>query len=260
VKQNLRKELKEHKNLIYYDDYQYQKVERIKYIILGGLITAGLIYVFYRSIWLVFLAILAGVLTPKFIKKHLAKARQRRLNLEFKEAMEGIAAALSAGYSVENAMKVTCEELGLLFGRKSDIYKEFRYMNEQLRMNINIEQVLAEFAMRSKLEDVLNFADSFAIARRSGGDLTVMTKNVAMTISEKIKTEQEIAVLIAGKKLEQRLMILMLPAIVLYLNFFSPEFTAILYEGIIGRVVMSITLMGYIISIYWSNRLVDIRV
>lgn len=48
---------------------------------------------------------------------------------------------------------------------------EFSYMAHQVSVNRTVESLFAEFADRSGLEDVRQFAETFAVAKRSGGEL-----------------------------------------------------------------------------------------
>ena len=51
-----------------------------------------------------------------------------------------MAAALVAGYSVENAIKEALEDLSHLYQKDAYIIKEFTYLANQLQMNISVEK------------------------------------------------------------------------------------------------------------------------
>ena len=80
--------------------------------------------------------------------------------MQFKEAIEGLSSALNVGYSVENAVRETLEELQILYKKEELIVREFRYMVHQLDMNLSIEAILKAFAKRTE-DDDRRFEESF---------------------------------------------------------------------------------------------------
>ena len=88
-----------------YAIYKLSSAEWIKYGLTGILAAGVAAYVFYRNlIMFVILAVPAAVLYPLFKKKDLFLNRKRKLASEFREGITVLASALSAGYSMENAM------------------------------------------------------------------------------------------------------------------------------------------------------------
>lgn len=69
-----------------------------------------------------------------------------------------MSASLSAGYSAENAVVSCLKELELMYGPGGLITVEIAYMVRQMEMNRPIETLMSEFAARSGLEEVENFA------------------------------------------------------------------------------------------------------
>ena len=99
----------------------------------GAAVSALFAYIFYRSM-LAFgfmLPLCCGILIWRERRQRL-KRRKRMLAQQFKEAMVILAASLSAGYAVENAMAVSLEELRLLYGEQGLIVREFSGMVQQI--------------------------------------------------------------------------------------------------------------------------------
>ena len=57
-----------------------------------------------------------------------------------------MAASLSAGYSVENALKASVNELTMLYGNQGMLAGEFAWMAGQISLNSTAEQVFEDFA------------------------------------------------------------------------------------------------------------------
>ena len=74
-----------------------------------------LLILFYRSIlWVAVLWIPLFYLRYRRLQLKWEEERRWQLNLEFKEGLQGIAAALNAGYSVENAIEESRRDLKVL--------------------------------------------------------------------------------------------------------------------------------------------------
>ena len=84
--------------------------------------------------------------------------------------------------------------------------REFSYIINQIRMNITVEKALLEFAERTGVEDIINFAEIFAIAKRTGGDLVKVIRTTANAINDKIEVKREIITLVTAKKHEADIM------------------------------------------------------
>jgi tight adherence protein B len=226
-----------------------------------GLAAAGLFaYVFYRSIASFLLFVPMVFIFPMIKKRELKEERLQQLNLEFKEGILLLASFLSAGYSVENAFSASVKELILLYGEEGMVSKEFSHIKSQIRMNRSVEQALTEFAGRSGLDDVKNFAEVFAAAKRSGGELVSIISHTAAVIRDKVQVRQEILTMTASKQFEQKIMSIIPFFIVLYIDITSPGFFNIMYSTGIGRVLMTLCMVIYIVAMGIAKRIMRIEV
>ena len=69
--------------------------------------------------------------------------------------------------------------------------------------------------------------------------------SAARTITEKLRVREEIVTLITAKQLEETIMAFIPAGIILYLNFAFDGFLDVLYDGVPGRVVMTVCLAVY---------------
>ncbi len=222
----------------------------------GGLLA----YTFYRSMT-AFVWMLPAVLAfPVYEGKRLRDRRKCLLEQQFKEGMVILAGNLSSGYAVENALAVSREELALLYGEDGLLTREFSYMVQQIRVNRTVEQVLAEFAERSGLEDVQNFSEVFSVAKRGGGDLSGIMRHTAEVLRDKMQVREEIRTMTASRQFEQKVMSLIPFFIVFYVESSSPGFFEQMYETALGRVLMSGCLAVYLVSLAVSRKILNIQV
>lgn len=243
-----------------YEDYDLSGREYVLYSA-EGLILFGIIsYFFYRSIWAFLLLSPLLVIFLKVKKKELAKKRREELNIQFKDAILAVSANQKAGYSVENAFREAYRDMAMLYGKESHICKELNYIAKGLNNNIVLEKLLYDFAKRSHIQDILQFADVFMIAKRSGGNMTEILSETAETIEQKISVDKEIQVLVSSKKMEQKIMNVVPFMIIFYIDLTSKGFFDSLYHNLIGVVVMTVCLAIYLAAIMISGKLVKIEV
>lgn len=245
---------------IEYKTYELSRREWTLYGIEGILLTAVLDYVFYRSALLCVLFIPAGLFFPLALKKKLKQKRTEKLRGEFKDAILAVASGLNAGYSVENAFSVSLKEMEEIHGRDSMIAKEIRLILRKVRLNLTFEDALGDFAARSGLDDVKNFADVFLAARKSGGELMRIIARTAEIIGEKIRIQEEILTATASKRMEQKIMSGIPVLIVIYIELTSPGFFRILYTTLGGRLLMTICLAVYLMSCWLADYFLEIEV
>ena len=193
-------------------------------------------------------------------KKQKLEARKQKLLIEFKDGIQCISVALLAGFSIENAWVEAEKELLELYGPDADMTREIHYMNSGIRMNQPIEQLLYDFAIRSGCEDIVDFAEIFRFAKRSGGNFTKIVQNAAWHIAEKQETEREIATVLAGKKMEQKIMNVVPIGLLAYLNLTSGEFLAPLYGNLLGIAVMTLAFVAYVGAILMSQKMLEIEI
>lgn len=215
---------------------------------------------FYRSVIITFLVgSIAGIIGIWKEKKQIEAKEKKELAVQFRDGLQGVASALSAGYAIENAFMEARKDLVLLYGKDSLLAKEFLWIDQQIGMNQPIEKILHQFAKRWNMEDISSFSQIFQTAKRTGGDLIRITRSCAEKNSLKIEVSREIQTMIAGKKMESRIMNAIPLGIIAYFWLCSPGFLDCLYRAD-GRIVMTILMGIYLLAYRWSEQISDIKV
>lgn len=216
-------------------------------------------YLFYRNLFsTIILASIAGLCGIFLVRRQDHQRWQKQINLEFREGMQGIASALNAGYSVENAFVEATKDLELLYGKRSVLAPEFQMVVTKCQLNCPVEETLRELALRTEVEDIRRFAEIFQTAKRTGGDLIAITRTTADRISEKIEVRREIETMYAGKRMEAQVMNCVPLGMILYFWLCSPDFLSCLYQGN-GRLIMTFFLLVYLLAYCWSEKIIQIK-
>lgn len=258
--QNCRRRVLSWYRKIYGAESVLTKREKISCSIQAVIVTVLLGVFFYRSVAAVVLMIPAGLYFLKQLGRRKEKEKRQRLRNEFREAILSVAANLRTGYAVENAFHETLEEMRMLYGEKTEIYREVYKIVQGLANRISIETLMGQFAKRAKLAEVQEFADIFAIAKRSGGNLPEIIYETAGIIGEKIEVEKEIEVLTAAKRLEKNVMSAIPFGIVLYVNTASTGYFDVLYTTAAGRAVMTVCFGIYGTAYLLGGKITEIQV
>ncbi len=180
--------------------------------------------------------------------------------MQFKDLVLSLSANQRAGYSIENAFKEAYQDMEMLYGAQSPVCQEVRYILLGLENNMALEKLLYSLGLRSGQQDIMQFADVFLIAKRSGGNMTDILEKTAAVIGQKIETDQEIRLMISAKKMEQRIMNMVPFLIIFYIGTTSKGFFDVLYHNLIGVVIMTVCLGLYGTAYLLSKRIVEIEV
>lgn len=253
--------LSEQKNLQVpdYEKYVFTRSEFIRYLLFSFLIIIGVALICYDNI---LFTILLVPFVPYYIvtkKRSLKEERRWRLNIQFCDGINCISAALESGYSIENAVKEAYHDLRLTYTEKDVIMQEMKLITVSLGNNMTIEEAFTNLAERSGLEDVRSFADIFATAKRTGGNIMAIIKSTADIIHTRVELKRELKTVIASKKFEADLMKLIPFAMLVYLKIFSPDMVAALYGNTFGVIFMTVILAIYLLLCRISDYLIKIE-
>lgn len=236
------------------------KGERLLFLAEGLFFTAVVARVFYGTFSAVlFLLPLLYPMWKRFQRRRREKY-EREINDQFKELLSSLLSSMKAGYSAENAFRGAYEDMAFLFGEKSHICKTLTRICGGLDSHVPLETLLWQFAMESGTEEIREFAEVFAIAKRSGGRMSEILLRSAALIQDRIDVEKEIRILISAKKMEQTIMDIVPFAIIVYISVTSRGFFSVLYRSPGGIILMSACLGIYLTAFIISEKIVDIKV
>ncbi len=217
-------------------------------------------WVFYKLIILSFIFAFLSLFLIKFYKKMYIKKISEVIEDEFYDINLLLSAELETGTPINMAIKSIKNEI-----TRSDIYN-FKYMNieisnwdKKMNMGIKLNKIIQDFAIRSKNNNIMDYANMIAICTKKGGSIRDVIKNTNSILNEKRTLKREIEVISAEKKLEQKIMNLMPLAVLIMLDKSAPEFISPLYTNILGRITMTILLFIFLLSYLWSSKIASLN-
>ena len=184
--------------------------EKILWFIVGMIVSGAVLYLFYESIIVSLIAgALCGIAFVPIRTRQMITKRRQKLTMQFRELLDSLSTSIGAGKNVQDALQDAVNDLAVQFTKDCDIVRELEIICAGMYNNIAIEDLLMNFAQRSKVEDIANFANVFSTCYRKGGNINEVIKNTAEIIGDKIEIKMELETMVAGQKNEMNIMLVM---------------------------------------------------
>ncbi|HPV02716.1 MAG TPA: type II secretion system F family protein [Clostridiales bacterium] len=244
-----------------YNVYIMGMKQKICYTLSAAAVIFAAGFLFYRSVFISVLLTPLALLYPRIKTKDIIRRRKKELNIQFKDLLYSLASSVSAGKSIESAFRAAIDDLSVLYPDPSAyILVEIRNIVSRLDTNETLESALSEFAGRAGLEDIDNFVNVLNISRRAGGNIAQIIRNTSSIISDRIEVGQEIDMLLAERRFEQKVLNAVPVFMTVLLSVSAPDYMYPVFNTAAGRLTMTISLA--IMAAAWliSSKLNDIKV
>jgi len=215
---------------------------------LAGL-TAMVTLVISGSAVLSLIGVLAVILVFWIYVKHRSSKRQELFDRQLVDSLDLAARSLRAGHPLMGAFRLIAEEIDPPVG------SVFAKICQQQTLGVSLEEALRSEAAVSGSDDLKLFATSVVIQIRSGGNLASMMERLSAVISDRMRLNRQVRILIAQTQLSKRIL-MALPIIVLgIISLLKPDYLIPLFSTSEGR-IMLITAGALLLVGSWSmNRL-----
>lgn len=201
---------------------------------------------------------LATKLATPMYRKNRLDARNHILKQQFRSMLEALSTSFSTGSNPLNAFESAQQDLKAQFGADAMIVREITEIISGTRQNIGIEVMLKDFARRSGNEDIMSFADVFAVCYSRGGDMNFVIGRTHSVISDKMTVADEIETKLTSNKMQHNVMSLMPIILVTMLRMTNEAFVTSFASptGILANTVA----IGIFIGAYiYGNKIVEIK-
>lgn len=241
-----------------YSIYEPSKKEKILWFVLGMVVSGVVLYIFYES---VIASILFGAVCGYFFipirTNQVIKKRQKRLTTQFRGLLDALSTSIGAGKNMFDSFTGAAEDLAVQFSVESDIVKEVNLIRIGLDNNIQIEDLLLNFAERSGVEDVRNFANVFATCYKKGGNIKDVIKNTASIIGDKIEIQMELETMVSGQKNEQNIMLVMPVVFIVVMKSMGGDLIDL--KSPVGILSVTIAIVIFVLAYFISKKILNIK-
>lgn len=246
---------------IRYDKYMVDKRE--KQLIFAGTLVVGtsLSVLLYHNIFFSLVLLFFYIKIQEIYAEYMLARRKRALAEQFKDFLFILSTSIGAGRGMRDAIGEAIPGIVGIYGENAILSKELKNMHK--RMSIGNEEdvtVLNDFAKRSGSEDIVDFMIIYSTCKTTGASLVDALNKAASVIIDKMTIENEIRTMANRKKNESIILFVMPFVVVLFLNLFSPEYIAPLYESYIGRVIMTMVVAADIFIYSVMQKITDVEI
>lgn len=214
-------------------------------------------YLFFDAWWGCLLIPVCMPVVYSRLRRWYLERQKHQLKMEFQEVMTLISGCMHAGYSLENAIIQVRRTSG----------EEFSLMGAELQILVNgiachksVEQLLLALAGRCDVEEIRELATMIETAKRYGGNIPHLIRQITTRLQASEMTEVEIQTVIAAKKLEGHIMMIVPFGILIFLRLTNPVYVQVLYTTMAGRLCMGVSVFGIGGCACWIDKIMRIEV
>jgi hypothetical protein len=246
---------------IRYDKYMVDKRE--KQLLFAGTLVVGtsLSVLLYHNIFFSLVLLFFYIKIQEIYAEYMLARRKRALAEQFKDFLFILSTSIGTGRGMRDAIGEAIPGIVGIYGENAILSRELKNMHK--RMSIGNEEdvtVLNDFAKRSASEDIVDFMIIYSTCKTTGASLVDALNKAASVIIDKMTIENEIRTMANRKKNESIILFAMPFIVVLFLNLFSPEYIAPLYESYIGRVIMTMVVAADIFIYSVMQKITNVEI
>jgi tight adherence protein B len=244
-----------------YREYALSAAETRRYYIVACLGAGGLGLLFYHNVIAAVLLAFAAAPCKRYYRAYLAARRRLELSVQFKDLLASLSSSFMTGRQMTEALAEAESNLAIMYDGKAPIMRELGLITRRLTAGRESERdVLFDFAARSASEDIEGFVDVYFTCLTTGGDTIRAVRRASELIGDKLTVRNEIAALTSQKRFEARILAVLPPLMLVFLQLSSPDYVAPLYGTAAGALVMTFCLAVMGVAFYWSAKITDIEV
>lgn len=242
-----------------YRVYELSKKERTEFLIAASILISLLLYLFYNTAVVFLPAALCAVYSLRFYEAYKAAKRKDLLISQFRDLLYSLSASVGAGRHMTEALAEARSDLRLLYDEDTPMIRELAWMNSRSEAaNESAEEMLLDLGRRSGVRDITTFAEVYRICISTGGDLVKVIGITSQMLLDKLTIVRDIESYTAQKRFEGKVIALLPPLIILFLNMTAPDYLAPMYGSLQGREVMTAALLSMVCGYAVSGRITDI--
>ena len=190
---------------------------------------------------------------PKAWIRNRAQAYRRRFGEQLPQALDSFASGLSAGLSFEQAIRFAQEDL------PSPIKEAFAKLSRQIALGHPINEALRKLLAEHPDESLALALDGLILQRQFGGDMVRMLEETADLLRGRVELEREVRAVTTQGRLSGSVIAGLVPVSAGILLAFNPRYIDVLFDTLIGQLLVVIALVLQLVGWAIISRMVRIR-
>ncbi|MEM9409537.1 MAG: type II secretion system F family protein [Planctomycetota bacterium] len=206
------------------------------------------------QMWPVALAILFLLLfAPRWILNLMISRRQSLLRDQLVGGTTSLANASRAGLSLAQGLESISEEI------PQPLARELKRIVNEYKHGRSLPESIRSTKERLNLDSFTLFASALCVSLGRGGRITESLEKIGRTLQENQRVERKLeSETASGRKVV--LLLAVFPFVFLG-GFYvlHPEGTALVFQSLIGQLVLLVVLGLVVVSVWWSNHILSIE-
>ncbi len=241
--------------------YELSFKENIAYYIVSSISLFIIGYLFYHMIIVLIAFTFISIPLKKYVQKIKNHFVYMKILREFKDVLMGFSLEFDSNGNIISAIRGAMVFLENNYFNKSILLLEFKKILLKLEHNnFNDVSLFIDLGAKLKVKDISDFFMIYSICKETGADIGYAIRKGSEIISNKVKLDKEVRDMVFQRKLEGYI-IFSIPIIVLtFLNIFAFEYISVIYSSLAGNLIMTLSLILIVVSMFMIIKITDIRV
>ncbi len=238
-------------NSLSWDDKQTRSLLRWWGVsIIGSFVVLALLL----EMWPIAVAVVLLLLfAPRWILKLMIARRQTLLRDQLVGGTTSLANACRAGLSLAQGLETVGSEV------PQPLARELQRIVNEYQHGRSLAEAIASTKERLNLDSFTLFASALCVSLGRGGRITESLEKIGQTLQENQRIERKLeSETASGRKVV--ILLAVFPFVFLG-GFFvlHPEGTALVFQSLIGQLVLLVVMGLVLASVWWSNRILSIE-
>jgi tight adherence protein B len=190
---------------------------------------------------------------PRALVASRASNQRRRFGDQLPQALDSLAAGLTAGLSLPQAVDFSRQEL------PDPIRHVMGKLSRRMALGIPVEEAFRSLLVERPEESLALAIEGIVLQRRFGGDLVRMLEETAELVRERVELEREVRTVTTQGRFSGIVIAALVPVSAAILLLFNPAYIDVLFDTIEGQVLLVIALLLLFIGWWIISRMVRVR-
>lgn len=232
-------------------------LQTLKWVLAGSLAVGTLVLTWEVEPPGPLVAALAAAVTAYWLPELglliLRERRRKAFSLQLVDGLVLMANGMRSGFVMPQAIQMLVDEM------PAPISQEFRLVQEEVRLGVDLDQALENCATRTRDDDLALVVTAIKITRQLGGDLPeVFDRIVAMVRDRKVLQGKAHALTAEGRM--QATVVGLLPVAFAFLLFrFNPELMSVMWTTVPGFAALAVAMILDVVGYLWVLKLSRIQ-
>ncbi|MGD2059129.1 MAG: type II secretion system F family protein [Anaerolineales bacterium] len=196
---------------------------------------------------------LVAPLLPRSLVSSRAEAGRRRFSEQLPQALDSISSGLAAGLSFQQAVEYAQEDL------PDPARSAFDKLSRRIVLGFPVDQSLQRILEDHPDESLALVVDGLVLQRKFGGDMVRMLEDIAGVLRERLELEREVRAVTTQGRLSGIIIAALMPVSAGFLLSFNPRYVDVLFDTLIGQVLVVVAMILQLIGWVVISRLVQVR-